>query len=603
MRWSATYPLREWTEASELHKNETEGTLLQPTTDRHREVIDAPASLGLGPSSFINAFRAPADAWRLAALSGLPLLLAAWMLISPENIFSREMSLDLLFNLEGAWHLYSGHIPHVDFHDPLGTLNFALTELGFRIIGVGPQAFIVGVLIYAGFIFLTAICALSPRLPVGAAAVAVLYVTLLVLVPINIGDDPSIYTFAMAYNRFGWATLVLLFLLLSLPPAQGQHRLYRDPIIAVMLLTALFYLKITYFLVGIGATIAALVLSDHVRSAARSWRFALGAILVVAALPVNYPYWRDIWAAVMSGAVRNDALGVVKSLLIKGAETSLLLVQLLCLVWLWQSRHIRGRYLLIALFIAACGPVVLSQNAQTDGVPLDMVISFMLFTGLRKAWLHLPLRQHAGVLLLLVASLIPPAFAVASMSTSIAGYRTKATQTTGAVVVGETNLRGLVVPADSGDMIDAFTQGAVSPQLLVAAREQHPRWELTQAEYLKTVLEAAALFRGSADHPPHAAAPRIMTFDSIDPLPFMLGFTPPRGTSLWLDPVFPWPPAEKVLGDVDVILIPKFINGVTELALARYGEYLHRHFVAERETTSWVVYRRNDPAPPTPGRN
>ena len=78
------------------------------------------------------------SAWMLAIAAGVPVLVGASVLLASGLVLSREMTWDLLFNLEGAWHIEHGHVPHRDFHDPLGPLSFALTNLGFRF--VGPTA-------------------------------------------------------------------------------------------------------------------------------------------------------------------------------------------------------------------------------------------------------------------------------------------------------------------------------------------------------------------------------------------------------------------------------------------------------------------------------
>jgi len=51
---------------------------------------------------------------------------------SPNLVVSHQMTWDFLYNLSGAWHLQHGHVPHVDFHEPVGQLNFVLTQLGFN---------------------------------------------------------------------------------------------------------------------------------------------------------------------------------------------------------------------------------------------------------------------------------------------------------------------------------------------------------------------------------------------------------------------------------------------------------------------------------------
>jgi hypothetical protein len=48
--------------------------------------------------------------WRLVLLAAVPTAIAAWALLAPDYLLSREMTWDLLFNLAGAWHLQFGHV-------------------------------------------------------------------------------------------------------------------------------------------------------------------------------------------------------------------------------------------------------------------------------------------------------------------------------------------------------------------------------------------------------------------------------------------------------------------------------------------------------------
>jgi hypothetical protein len=86
----------------------------------------------------------PTSTTVLALATLVPAIGAAWLLMSPDQVFSREMIWDLLFNLEGAWHLEHGHAAHVDFHNPLGILAFAFTRIGFGVVGLSAKAFLVG---------------------------------------------------------------------------------------------------------------------------------------------------------------------------------------------------------------------------------------------------------------------------------------------------------------------------------------------------------------------------------------------------------------------------------------------------------------------------
>ena len=88
------------------------------------------------------------------------------------------MTWDFLYNLSGAWHLQHGHVAHVDFHEPVGQLNFMLTLLGFELVGPTPFAFLVGVAVVAAVVFVSASLAAMRRLPVLPAALFVIFVSL-----------------------------------------------------------------------------------------------------------------------------------------------------------------------------------------------------------------------------------------------------------------------------------------------------------------------------------------------------------------------------------------------------------------------------------------
>ena len=105
--------------------------------------------------------------------------IAIWMLLSPGRIVSREMTWDMLFDIAGAWHVFQGHIPHVDFHDPVGELNFLLTDAGFHLVGPRLEAFLVGSSLMAVLLFVCACVADAPRLPLLPATLFVMFASLL----------------------------------------------------------------------------------------------------------------------------------------------------------------------------------------------------------------------------------------------------------------------------------------------------------------------------------------------------------------------------------------------------------------------------------------
>src|SRR5258708_17065872 len=242
----------------------------------------------------------------VALLAGVPVLVALWTLLSPGLVLSQEMTWDFLYNLSGAWHLQHGHVAHIDFHEPVGQLNFLLPLLGFKLFGPPPFAFLVGVPIVATAVFVSAVLAAMPRLPLVPAALFVIFVSLLVLMPAGAGDLPDAYSFAMSYNRYCWSLLSILALILFLPPKDRADGDWIDIANVALLLTALFYLKVTYFAAGLALAGLAVLISPHVRTRLPAWA-AIGALVVANAVaPWNQPYLFDLMQAASAGSVQQN---------------------------------------------------------------------------------------------------------------------------------------------------------------------------------------------------------------------------------------------------------------------------------------------------------
>src|SRR5260370_28912683 len=138
----------------------------------------------------------------LVLLAGVHVLVGGWALLSPNLVVSHQMTWDFLYNLSGAWHLQHGHVAHVDFHEPVGQLNFVLTLLGFQVFGPTPFAFLAGFSIAATAVFVSAVFAAMRRLPLLPAAPFLIFVTLLLLMPAGAGHLPDASSFPLSYNRY-----------------------------------------------------------------------------------------------------------------------------------------------------------------------------------------------------------------------------------------------------------------------------------------------------------------------------------------------------------------------------------------------------------------
>ncbi|SJZ73866.1 hypothetical protein SAMN02745126_02096 [Enhydrobacter aerosaccus] len=528
-------------------------------------------------------------------LAALPVLIGIWDLLSPPLVLSQEMTWDLLFNLAGAWQMYLGHVPHVDFHEPVGQLNFALTAMGFNVVGVGPRAFLAGAILMTGVIFLSASIVAWRRLPALPAAIFVAFVSLLALMPANVGDEPNAYSFAMSYNRYGWSCIAILFLILFLPPRRGDGRAlasaWSDIAIAIALLLAMFYLKMTYFVVGLAALPVAALVCSHVRGALFGWYLLALGMMALALAPVNHAYWADLFAAAEAGQLRDTLTFHINNFFGHTAEYAPYIAALAIAVWMAWRGDAPMRLPMATAFILATALVLLSQNAQTHGLPAAVIIAFLFYDILRER--RLQVRPGSSIALLL-SLLVFPLLSIAAALVSLTGYELKASRQTLQTVDG-TNLHGLAVPAEKSGLLAAFANPRGDYHLLNRARMVSTRYELSPSEYVDTLLDAVALLGTVSGR--HR---RIVVLDQVNPLPFMLGQVPPRGGNLWSGPGAPVQPAQHVFAEADCVLIPKFstYSPWTKAAVELYGPYLRRHFAVRAESQSWIMMGRKSPSAP-----
>ncbi len=526
----------------------------------------------------------------LLAFAGIPALIAAWAVFSPPVMLSKVMTQDLLFNLSGAWHVYWGQVAHVDFHDASGRLSFLLTALGFHLVGPTPSAFLVNVAIMSSALFAAAFLAATPRLPLLPAAVFVVFATLLALMPANVGDRPEQYTFAMSYNRYGWSAYSILALILFVPPRTERDRTWIDVAVAGGLLAAMFYLKITYFAVGLATVGFAMLFHPHVGRHWRAW-LALGALLGLNALaPYNHAYLTDILSWATAGAVRKAAGLHVNNFVAASGQYGPYLAAVAVGAWMWWAGHATFRLPLTLLFLLAMSLLLLSQNSQAAGMPSAIVVLFVLYDRLRTTYASLANRDVAPWLLTL---LLFPLFADGAQAASVAGYQAQARSGRGLYVVETTNLAGLAVPAGERGTYLSFSYNFDYPSR-PKDTPPHALYQLSDYEYVLVLLDAAELLKGREGG-------GIALLDSVNPLPFMLGVEPARGANLWSAWSAPRRPPGEFLADVRYVLVPKFPTSPqwTDDMVRYYGDYLGEHFRWAAETRSWVLLTRSDSELPT----
>jgi len=534
-------------------------------------------------------FVADTSWWLLLALTG-PLLVLRFVVVGQDTrVFSREMVWDLLYLLGGAWHMHAGHVPHVDFHSELGVLNFLLVDLGFKVVGTNVFAVMFAKAIVGVSIFIAASVASARRLPLVPAIVFVLLTWGMAILPTNVGQSVNEYTFAMSYNIYCWAAISVLSLILFVPPRRAAApwpTRWIDPVLAGLLLVAMYYLKITYFGAAVAELAVAFVVCRHVRAMWRTWSAVTAVVLANAVAPYNWPYLGDLMAAVQTGAATTSPVSILMTLFENVDELVIYAVAFLVGAMLWRSGRASLR---VPVGIATCvasALAILSQNTQGEDLPLGLVAAFILYDCFRRAY---PETGGVRPVWVLLAVLVMPTAIVVKQGASIVAYRLSMSRSENLLLVDHGNLKGLAVPRDKDGLLTAFADGRADYTFLNRTREAGTSEELTQFEYIQTILEAQALLSK-----PGMTPGGIAVLDQVNPMPFVMNWPPPRGGSMWLAPTFPWRTAESTFAEVDYVLIPKFSTYrlVTLEAQRRFGAYLKAHFPVRSESRGWIMLRR-----------
>jgi hypothetical protein len=408
--------------------------------------------------------------------------------------------------------------------------------------------------------------------------------------PTTAGDYLSAASFAMSYNRYGWSALAILTLILFVPPRNGRAGDWLDIAVSAVLIVGMFYLKVTYFVASLAALGLALLVCAHVRRLWKAWATVL--IVANALAPYSHPYLADLWNATLTGGVRAPRLALWTFL--PGAmQHAPYVAALVFAALVWRRGEAPVRLPAAMIFIMAIGLILLSQNAGPDGVPLGVVMAFLIYDHLRSR----PMPGRADTQMpLMVTVMVFPLFAIAASLVSLVLYSASARNGNGLTIVDRTQLRGLAVPTEEPGLLEAISRGPPDPRLLSRARQVSAHLELSAFEYVETLLEAADLL--SDKRYPTGG---VIVLDQVNPLPFILGIKPPRGDNLWSGLERPIRPAEALFADASYVLVPKFSTtpAWTTRAIAEYGAYLADHYPDRVETPSWTLFSRQPAATDT----
>lgn len=137
---------------------------------------------------------------------------------------------DYVVLLDGAWRMHHGQIPHRDFYSVIGPLPLACLKAGFSWFGPSPDSLPKSMVLFGALFSGIGLEIARSRLP-GWWPLLLPVVVLSCAaapVPLGIGGGPFFgfrhqTTYAMFYNRLGWAALLPAMLMVFLPPIKAER--------------------------------------------------------------------------------------------------------------------------------------------------------------------------------------------------------------------------------------------------------------------------------------------------------------------------------------------------------------------------------------------
>ena len=326
----------------------------------------------------------------LAATVGIWALASLLLLWSGRTV-SGAYTADAVAVWDGANRVLAGQSPNLSFHWPIGPLGTIIPAIGLWLGGLlGAMMPWATVMVSAAL--LPVLLYVADRLPSYVALGFVAYTLVLVMAPLVPGDPVERMSFAMFYNRWGWAILGLIGVLL-LPSSRPRL----DAALVAVLIFVLAYLKVTFAVAGAGMAGLALVLLR------RKDLLVAGAALVTALFLVELlwhgtaEYIADLkLAAAASGAMRGTLWTLGRAVI-----ENLPALLVFGLVWLSAFlRQARREYLVLSAVLAIGGVPLLNQSAQASGI-LTLVPACLIA-------LYAPARKGAGAEQALLAILAVP---------------------------------------------------------------------------------------------------------------------------------------------------------------------------------------------------
>ena len=509
----------------------------------------------------------------LWTVAGALLLLAVALFVLPAATLSASYTHDLFVYLGGIHRIDRGQLPSRDFYSPLGLLGYALPYVGYRLVGQFGGAMEAASVLVLLAALPAAVVALANRVPQSVGVLILVAIFGLIVVPLNPGDGGGLVSQAMFYNRWCWAMLAVLFLF-AIPPARhGRMANWLEPSAVAFLLSFLFFMKTSYFLVGfVFVVFFGILLKRFLRTGVIGIALFLPLLLAVQFTTgwVTH-YLADVRTAIeITGPVRQHLL--VQKVLFNSVEYALVAVAYLCMA---PRKQLKAVDLLFAFYVVGASIPLLSQNTPQTYV-FSLVALFAHLLALCQTsgkGDEAPLRRSrrmvtAALAVFLLPHLVRQCIATAFFLGGVAGHSQF------------TDIAPTHLPRMEGVYISASREG----------------------EYVRTLQSGVALLREQ-----DVKDETMMALDFSNPFPALLNLPPALGE--------PWclhvgrhinretaMAGRQLFAGATYIMVPTYwqVRETRDFLLDVYGDYLATTYLPVAENEHWRLLRKASARNPAP---
>jgi hypothetical protein len=514
---------------------------------------------------------------------------------------------DLFGDFDGIYRTSLGQIPHRDFSTADGVLQLLLPSY-FMSLGYDS---LTSIRYYHVLVLLMALCIVLYAQCTRLDSIVSLFFGALVALALackeNFGDSPFLVTEGMFYNRVGVVFLTLQLVLFI--PFRDRANIFNiiDGAAIGIICSILFYIKITFGLVGIGFIVLRL-LSDNYgwRQKARSLAasvamFLLISIVIEFAYGLHLGWIRDVRMAILSSSSSEvSSLRRFPSKLVVNTPEIVVCIIIPLIVMKLSGLRIRLYWIIYAAALAFSSVLLVVYSAQTTVLFLPLAFLFFALSKLSEEREG----QSGAVRTYAFAVKLVSLFAIASigypMLINIAyaswGY------SHGLRLQSENGLLSSIRTKEpsGGETSNVLSTSSVNLiesiptlEMFMLARSSKLRglWDnLSFPEYGFYLNEGLKAVKAGCRN-----EARIATFDFVNPFPVLLGW-PEGGGMIFTEPGYlvskDYHLSENELfRGIDCVLIPKMPlkRGTKQFLLDIYGHFVQENYKKTFESDLWTV--------------